>query len=181
VLDELGRWEEAEASYRRAIELGPGDALVSEDFGGFLLFCGVVGEAREHLGLQGGTPQGVLLRWAADRSWEAGSDASTVTPQSILAALEAPWPSNSVTPSMFGLAEIRALALAGCGQASEAVRVLRAATSERRPRERFRRPLYDLLSRPDPVAGLDGLLEVWWEIIAVDPSAAGPWGGPDPA
>jgi hypothetical protein len=85
-----------------------------------------------------------------------------------------------VPSSPFALAEIRALAVAGLGDGTEAVGTLRSCIATRRPCDRFIRPLYDLLALPVPVAGLDELLQIWREIIREDPSAAGPWGGPNP-
>ncbi|WP_458245186.1 tetratricopeptide repeat protein [Streptomyces sp. MAI_2237] len=178
---ELGRFTEAEAALQRAIEINPDDAMAHFSLGRALLFRGSREEARAEL-RQGGTrPEVQLLRWIADRAETAPGEVLGGSPQSVLAALEQPLPPDVARPSMFRLAEIRALALAGCGEADEAVHTLRAAMGERRPSDRFAKPLYDLLARPEPVAGLLELREVWREIITVDPSAAAPKDGRAPA
>ncbi|GAA2168019.1 hypothetical protein GCM10009727_89080 [Actinomadura napierensis] len=179
VLRELGRrFTEAEAAHRKAIEIDPGHPTARGWLGELLLLTGKPDQAQVELEQAGSQPRVELLRWIAAR---AKGGASVHTPDSVLAAFAEPPPAKVVPPSPFRMAEVRALALAGRGDGDQAVRVLRSAVDDRQPRDRFARPLYDLLAVPEPVAGLEGLLEVWREIIAADPSAAGPWGGPDPA
>jgi Flp pilus assembly protein TadD len=184
-LYQLGRFAEAETAYRRATELDPANPRGYRWLGALLLFTGRLDDACAVLEHAGPAPDAELLRWVANR---AGSSSAASeqrsdphTPDMVLAALADPWPRRVVRPTVFTLAEIRALAVAGRGDGADAVRILRAATNDRLPGDRFMRPLYDLLALPAPVAGLAGLLEVWREIIAADPSAAGPWGGLDTA
>ncbi|QXJ25837.1 tetratricopeptide repeat protein [Actinomadura graeca] len=179
-LVELERFAETETAFRKAIELDRDYTSAYGWLGRFLLFTGELERARLGLKQADGRPRTELLRWIVARV-NSQDGASMHTPDSVLAAFADPWPPRIVRPSMFAVAEIRALAVAGNGNGPQAVEILRSAMDGRRPRDRFVRPLYDLLTRPEPVAGLEGLLEVWREIIAADPSAAGPWGGPDPA
>ncbi|MFF1717405.1 tetratricopeptide repeat protein [Streptomyces sp. NPDC058268] len=179
-LYEVGRFVEAEAALRRAIEINPDYAQAHFSLGRALLFRGAWEEARAELRQGGARSEAELLRWIADRAETAPGERLGGSPESALAALAQPLPSDVARPSVFRLAEVRALALAGCGHADEAVRTLRAAMGERRPSDRFARPLYDLLAHPEPVAGLVELREVWREIIAVDPSAATPEDDRDP-
>ena len=74
--------------------------------------------------------------------------------------------------------ETRAVALLGLSDDS-AAETLRSAVSMRTPTNVFFRPMYDLLATPEPPQRLDQLLDVWREIIAVNPAAAGAWGSPD--
>ena len=78
----------------------------------------------------------------------------------------------------FGLAEVRALTLLGRGDPDGAGDELTAAVPFRLPSNTFSRPLYELLSEPEPLPGVERLLDVWRQIIADDPTAAVPWGGP---
>jgi tetratricopeptide (TPR) repeat protein len=119
------------------------------------------------------TPKILLWRWLLARA--DGSPDTTTLPQ-VLAALDQASPPTG--RSRFADMEVRAVALLGLGDDS-ATETLRSAASMRTPTNIFFRPMYDLLATPEPPQRLDQLLDVWREIIAVDPAAAGAWGSPD--
>jgi tetratricopeptide (TPR) repeat protein len=117
-------------------------------------------------------PKILLWQWLLARA--AGAPDAKILTQ-ILAALD-----QIGTPTgqaRFGDMEIRAIALLGSGNAT-AAQTLRAAASIRTPVNMFFRPMYDLLATPEPPEHFGQLLDVWREIIALDPAAAGPWGSP---
>ncbi|MFC6675052.1 tetratricopeptide repeat protein [Nonomuraea ferruginea] len=180
MLKEQGRYTEAERAHRRAIESDPGYAIAHGWLGLLLMCVGEFERARLELEQADARPRSELSRWILDRA-HPPSGASVHTPDSVHAAFDEPLPPRTVLPSTFTMAEIRALATAGKGDGPRAVEILRSVVDQRRPSDRFVRPLYDLLARPEPIAGLEQLLDVWREIIAADPSAVGPWGGPNPA
>ncbi|WP_180356970.1 tetratricopeptide repeat protein [Streptomyces sp. TLI_146] len=181
VLTELGRFPQAEDALREAIRLDPNYATAHGHLGRLRLVDGDWEAARTLLSRasslsDGALPKVELLLWAMDRAGPTPAAASR-TARAVLDAVGKPSPARTL-PSPFGDAEARALALAGLGEANTAAQVLRSAAAVRTPGDRFTRPIYDLLAQPQPIAGLDELLQVWREIIATDPSAAGPWGGP---
>jgi tetratricopeptide (TPR) repeat protein len=118
-------------------------------------------------------PRILLWQWLLAR---ADGSLDTTTLQEVLVTLDKAGPPTGRT--LFRDNEIRALALLGLGDDS-AAETLRSAASMRNPTNMFFRPKYKLLATPEPPEGLDRLLDVWREVIAVDPAAAGAWGGPD--
>ncbi|MFC6087291.1 tetratricopeptide repeat protein [Sphaerisporangium aureirubrum] len=176
-LTNLGRFEEAKAAYGKSIELAPGNPRTHRWLGALLLFTGETDRARAALARAGDLPDAELLRWVLDRSTPKDTP-SPHTPRTVLAALDAPPPSGGPRLPPFVMAEVYAIASAAQGDAAQAVLMLRSFTRSRRPHERFVRPLYDMLAHPEPIDGLKELIQVWQEIIADDPQAAGPWGAP---
>ncbi|MFE6869518.1 tetratricopeptide repeat protein [Kitasatospora sp. NPDC057692] len=74
----------------------------------------------------------------------------------------------------FYTAECRAVALAGQGRGREGAEALRAAVGDRTSTMLFDRPAYELFAAAMAPGALEGIVEVWEGIIAVDPSAEGP-------
>ncbi|MEU8381143.1 tetratricopeptide repeat protein [Streptosporangium sp. NPDC048865] len=181
-LVQLGRFAEAETAYRKAVKIAPDAPRGYRWLGALVLFTGRLHDAKAVLKQAGPAADAELLRWVADRAVSSSvalkCEPDSHTPDTVLAALAESWSPWVGRPSLFALAEIRALAVASQGDGAEAVRILRAVIDDRLPGDRFMRPLYDLLALPEPIEGLAAVLDVWREIIAADPSAAGPWGGP---
>jgi len=67
-----------------------------------------------------------------------------------------------------------ALGIADAASALTAIRI------HRLPADTFRKPVYDLLAR-SALTGLDAITQLWRDIIAEDPTAAGPFTSPAPA
>ncbi|GAA0611755.1 tetratricopeptide repeat protein [Streptomyces crystallinus] len=182
VLDRLGRFAEAEEVFRQAIRLEPDHPLAYGHLG-WLRWVDGDWEAAETLLLRasslsdGAIPKVELLLWAVGRARPTPGRAALRTAHAVLDAVDKPPPVQTYR-SQFADAEARALALTGIGETDTAAHVLRSAVDVRNAGDWFARPLYDLLAQPQPTAGLDELLQVWREIIATDPSAAGLWGAP---
>jgi tetratricopeptide (TPR) repeat protein len=162
----------------RAIQLEPGSLPAHGNLGWLHLVQGEFQTAQSFLKRaselgQGRVPEYEVALWAMDRTAQGAEERLA----SSLSAAQQPSPRNAYR-APFALAEARALALAGLGRPQEAVEIMRSAVTIRNGLDLFVRPLYDLLAVPEPVAGLAELLEIWREIIASDPAAAGPWGGP---
>ncbi|MEE4543600.1 tetratricopeptide repeat protein [Streptomyces sp. V4-01] len=183
VLRNMGRFAEAERAYRQALRFDSDSAATHWQLGMLRLFDGDREEARAQLSrashlCDGALPGVQLLLCALDRTDPALSTEVLHTAQSVLDAVDKPPPARTRLPP-FQTAEARALALAILGEVEAAIQTLRTAMSVRRPADRFNRPLYDLVTRDEPLPGVERLLNIWREIIANDPSAAGPWGGPE--
>ncbi|MFF5084142.1 tetratricopeptide repeat protein [Actinoplanes sp. NPDC000266] len=168
-----GCFSEAGSAFRVAVRCDPEYTTPHRMLGLLLLSESRHEEARAEFAAAGNGANVVLLRWAVDRCLQPAH--RRTTPQDVLNAIE---PAGNLMSS-FAIAEIRALALLGRGDVAEAVSAFKGGLAGRRPRNFFERPLYDLAASPEPLAGLDQLLDIWRDIIAEDPLAAGPWGGPD--
>lgn len=177
----LGRFTDAETAYRQAIELDPSYSRGYGYLARLRLFAGDYRKARTLLlrgseVADGSEPMIKFLLWVTDRI-EPPEHEPAHTSEAVLTALENPVRSD-VRRFAFATAEIRALATAASGAPDRAEEILRIAAPNRAADDLYARPLYDLLAKPEPLGGLDQLHHVWRQIIATDPTAIGPWGGP---
>lgn len=165
-----GRFQDAEQLLRDAVAVDERDADAHGDLGEIQLFLGKHAAALRS------------LQHAADLSHPG----QTAKVQTLLGALlRARDPDRARTHfllaltatrrpcSAFAHIELQALAATALG-IPEAAHVLNAARQYRLPTDTFRKPIYDLLAQT-PSPGLDAMINLWRQIIAEDPSAAGPF------
>jgi Flp pilus assembly protein TadD len=163
----VGQFAEAERLLSDAVELNPRDADAHADLGEVQLFLGrhddATGSLRQAVGLGDArqtvrvhTLLGLLLR-------AAEPDLARAHFEQALSAVRIPG-------SAFAHIEMRAVASAALGR-PETVAMLTSARALRTCTDIFRKPVYDLLGQ----ATASGLLDVWRDIVADDPTAAGPF------
>jgi tetratricopeptide (TPR) repeat protein len=165
-----GRFQEAERLLRDAVAVDERDADAYADLGEIQLFLGKHAAALRS------------LQHAADFSHPG----QTAKVQTLLGALlwarepararkhfQLALTATRRPGSAFAHIELQTLAATALGM-PDAAPVLNAARQHRLPTDTFRRPIYDLLAQT-PTPGLDAMTNLWREIIAEDPSAAGPF------
>jgi len=166
----LGRFQEAERLLCDAVAANEQDADTHADLGEVQLFLGRYDAAVRS------------LRRAADLG-HAGQTAKVHTLLGVLLQSTAPdlgrthfelaLAATRHSFSAFAHIEMKALADTALGF-PHAASVLAAMREHRLPTDTFRKPIYDLLGRSAP-PGLNAMIQVWREIIAEDPTAAGPF------
>ncbi len=174
MLTRQGRYVDAGAAFAEAVRLDPDIARYHGDLGELRLLCRDEEGARIELdralkleSVPGLEPCALL---AVLNRVDDPTAARTLAEQALLA------PAPAISP--FRHAELTAICLALLDRPAEAAARLREGMTRRERSDLFQRPLYELLAEP-PAPGLDDLLELWRQIVADDPEAAEPWGGPD--
>jgi Flp pilus assembly protein TadD len=167
----VGRFKDAEQLLGETVAINERDADAYADLGEVQLFLGRFEAALRSLrraaelgGHAGQTPKvhtllGVLLRTSEpDRARTHFELAVTATRRPF---------------SLFAHVEMQAIAAMALGS-RKAASGLAAMCEHRLPTDTFRKPIYDLLAQP-ALPGLDAMIQLWLEIIAADPAAAGPF------
>jgi tetratricopeptide (TPR) repeat protein len=180
----LGKVRKAEKALHKAARCDPGSLAVHSNLGSLRICEGDMGAARSSFkrAAQASAPSVdpfvEFMLGALGRENGAGGHfraALEVLDNPGSAMIQAG--AALVRPS-FGRAETKALILLGLDRAAEARAALSGAIALRSGEDVFQGQLYEALAGTRRFAGLDQLREVWRGIIAGDPAAEGPWGGP---